>query len=247
MNIGTILQLHNGVANMVVIFNGLLGIWGVLQFLRKEAIITPSYWGGLALSPIWPADRPHLPIAEIEEWFASYVYLPKVRDRVVLEMAIRDAVSQFDPKFGFAEGYNAATSQYTGLVWAKAPPDFLPQGALLVSEEAVRAQPSSAAPAPGTVPAAPDIPGTSPGSTTASKPTRFFGAVEIDPTRPVKSFDAILSAIVTELQRTPGTKVKLVLEIEAQADAGFDDADVGVVRDNARQLKFKTESTGFGS
>jgi heme A synthase len=52
MNIGTILQLHNGVANMVVIFNGLLGIWGVLQFLRKEATITPSYWGGLALSPI---------------------------------------------------------------------------------------------------------------------------------------------------------------------------------------------------
>ena len=26
---------------------------------------------------------------------------------------------------------------------------------------------------------------------------------------------------------------------------GFDDADVGVVRDNARQLKFRPESTGF--
>jgi hypothetical protein len=28
-------------------------------------------------------------------------------------------------------------------------------------------------------------------------------------------------------------------------DAGFDEADIGVVRDNARQLKFKPDSTGF--
>ena len=32
---------------------------------------------------------------------------------------------------------------------------------------------------------------------------------------------------------------------EAEAPDGFSDADVGVVRDNARQLKFKAESTGF--
>ena len=34
---------------------------------------------------------------------------------------------------------------------------------------------------------------------------------------PVKAFDAILSAVVTELQRNPSTKVKLTLEIEAQS------------------------------
>ena len=214
----------------------------ILERLGRE-----SLW--LALSPIWPTDRPHLPIAEIEEWFASYVYLPKVRDRVVLEMAIRDAVSQLDPKFGFAEGFEAATSQYTGLVWAKAPPDFLSQGALLISEAAVRAQPSSssASPAAGTAPAptAPGVSGTSSGGATVSKPTRFFGAVEIDPSRPVKSFEQILTAVVTELQRTPGAKVRMLLEVEAEAETGFDDADVGVVRDNARQLRFKSESTGF--
>jgi hypothetical protein len=27
--------------------------------------------------------------------------------------------------------------------------------------------------------------------------------------------------------------------------SGFSDADIGIVRDNARQLKFKAESTGF--
>jgi hypothetical protein len=63
--------------------------------------------------------------------------------------------------------------------------------------------------------------------------------------RPVKSFDAILNAVVMELQRVPGAKVKLTLEVEAEAPGGFPDADVGVVRDNARQLKFKAEATGF--
>jgi hypothetical protein len=34
------------------------------------------------------------------------------------------------------------------------------------------------------------------------QPRRFFGSVEIDLDRPVKSFDAILNAVVMELQRT---------------------------------------------
>ena len=63
--------------------------------------------------------------------------------------------------------------------------------------------------------------------------------------RPVKSFDAILNAVVMELQRTQGAKVKLTLEIQAEANEGFADSEVSVIRDNARQLKFKPESTGF--
>jgi hypothetical protein len=74
---------------------------------------------------------------------------------------------------------------------------------------------------------------------------RFYDSVEIDTVRPVKAFEAIVSAVVLELQRTKGVKVKLMLEIEADAEDGFSDADIGVVRDNARQLKFKPESTGF--
>lgn len=63
--------------------------------------------------------------------------------------------------------------------------------------------------------------------------------------RPVKAFDAILNAVVMELQRTPDAKVKLTLEVEAQSAEGFSESDVGVVRDNARQLKFKSQSTNF--
>jgi hypothetical protein len=65
--------------------------------------------------------------------------------------------------------------------------------------------------------------------------------------RPVKAFDAILNAVVMELQRSPGAKVKLTLEIEAEAPSGFKEDDVGVVRDNTKQLKFSPGSTGFSN
>ena len=73
------------------------------------------------LAELWPADRPHLPVAESAEWFATYVYLPKLRDRVVLETAIRDALAKLDPIFAYAEGFDEASGKYAGLLWQKAP------------------------------------------------------------------------------------------------------------------------------
>jgi hypothetical protein len=39
--------------------------------------------------------------------------------------------------------------------------------------------------------------------------------------------------------------VKLALEVAAEATSGFLESEIGIVRDNARQLKFKPEATGF--
>ena len=86
----------------------------------------------LKIQPLWPEDRPHLAIGEITDWFASYVYLPKLRDRVVLQGSIRDAVAKLDPQFGYADGFNEATGKYDKLIWAKAPPIQMPTNALLV-------------------------------------------------------------------------------------------------------------------
>jgi hypothetical protein len=219
--------------------------------IALEKLGTERLWH--ALKPIWPDDRPHLSVAEITDWFAAYVYLPKLRDRVVLESSIREAVSKFDAQFGYADGFDDATGRYRKLIWAKIPPELMSPTAVLVREADAKKQlsaegtptatpglgsPTASGPQPGSpVPAA--------GPTSSGKPRRFYGAVEIDMVRPVKSFDAILNAVVMELQRTQGTKVKLTLEIQAEANEGFADSDVSVVRDNARQLKFKPESTGF--
>jgi hypothetical protein len=222
--------------------------------IALEKLGTERLW--LALKPIWPDDRSHLAISEVAEWFASYVYLPKLRDSVVFQAAIWDTVAKLDPTFAYADGFDEATGRYRNLIWAKTPPDIMPPTAVLVrAAEAldqlkrdatvagVPAGQGGGTPTTGDPATPPD--GGSGGGTEPSKPRRFYGSVEIDMVRPVKSFDAILNAVVMELQRTQGAKVKLTLEIAAEAPSGFADGEVGIVRDNARQLKFKAESTGF--
>jgi uncharacterized protein len=159
---------------------------------------------------------------------------------------------KLDPKFAYAEGFDEASGNYAGLLWQKAPLGPMPQTALLARPEVAMAQlrPVVPMPPPELGPTsledgADPVPPITAGPTPSRQPRRFFGSVEIDMVRPVKAFDAILSAVVMELQRTKGAKVTLTLEIEANAEEGFPDADIGVVRDNARHLKFKTDSTGF--
>ena len=221
--------------------------------IALEKLGTERLW--LALKPIWPDDRPHLAISDVADWFSSYVYLPKLRDGVVLQAAIRDAVGKLDPTFGYADGFDEGTRRYRNLIWAKSPPDIMPPTAVLVrAAEAVEQlkQHAGAAeaptgagggPSPTEGPTTPTDGGAAPAE--GGNPRRFFGSVEIDMVRPVKSFDAILNAVVMELQRTQGAKVKLTLEIQAEAPSGFPEGEVSVVRDNAKQLKFKAESTGF--
>ena len=223
--------------------------------IAKEKLGPDALW--LHLKPLWPEGRPHLGITEIADWFASYVYLPKLRDRVVLEGAVREALGKLDPVFGYAERFDEGTGTYTGLAWAKTAPEIFPSTALLIRSDVAVALSRPPAPSPtddgGVVgaPASTNSGLTQPGppggklEPTNQKPRRFYGSVELDLDRPVKAFDAVLNAVIMELQRTPGAKLKITVEIEAEAANGFDDADVGVVRDNAKQLKFRSESTGF--
>ena len=92
------------------------------------------------LTELWPADRPHLPVAEIADWFATFVYLQKLRDRVVLETAIRGALAKLDAKFAYAEGFDEPSGNYAWLLWQKAPIGPMPPTALLVRPEVAMAQ-----------------------------------------------------------------------------------------------------------
>jgi hypothetical protein len=217
--------------------------------IAREKLGPDALW--LHLKPLWPEDKAHLAISEVADWFGAYVYLPKLRDRVVLETAIRDAVAKLDPAFGYADGYDEATASYTGLVVAKAAPVMLAPSAVIVRADIAfehtkkTGTSTGASPGGGSDGGVDSSPGAGGEPTGPQQPRRFYGSVEIDMVRPVKSFDAILNAVVMELQRNPGAKVKITLEIEAETPSGFSEADIGVVRDNTRQLKFKAESTGF--
>jgi hypothetical protein len=164
---------------------------------------------------------------------------------------------KLDPPFAYAEGFDGTTGSYLGLRRASVTLDQIAATGLLVRPEVVSAQ-SAASPEPsartdvadGTASTAGGEQGKLdgggvPSASGISRPRRFYGSVEIDMVRPIKSLEAVLNAVALELQRTPGAKVTLTLEIEAHAPGGFPESEVGVVRDNARQLRFNAESTGF--
>jgi len=224
--------------------------------IAKEKLGPEAFW--LQLKPLWAEDRPHLSVAEIADWFAGYAYLPKLRDRVVLETPIREALAKLDPPFAYAEAFDTASGNYVGLRRANAVLDQISVMGVLVRLEVAAVQLAAASTGTGggagggatgsgnetDSGAGEAIVGVLPASG-PSRPRRFYGSVEIDMVRPIKSFEAILTAVAFELQRTPGARVTMTLEIEAQAADGFAEEDVGVVRDNAKQLKFKPGSTGF--
>ena len=123
--------------------------------VKGDGIIKETLGGetlSARLKELWPEDKPHLAVAEIALWFASYVYLPKLRDRVVLETAIRDALAKLDPAFAYADAFDEATGKYVGLLWQKAPSELMPATAVLVRPAIAVAQlrpATAAAPPPG--------------------------------------------------------------------------------------------------
>jgi hypothetical protein len=172
----------------------------------------------------------------------------------VLEGAIAEGVSTSDPLFGYADRYDEAAGRYDGLAFGKLAPTAFAATAVIVRKEiaAEASRPSGDNGAVITRPMGPSGPGDPsrgggeiPIPPADRKPRRFFGTVEIDTVRPIKSFETIVNAVVAELQRAPGAKVTLTLDIQATHDEGFEENDVGVIRDNTRQLKFRADSTGF--
>ena len=115
----------------------------------KERLGAETLW--LKLKDLWPAESPHLAINEIAEWFSAHAYLPKLRDRVVLETSVRDALGKFDAAFGYAERFDMAKGFYEGLIYAKAAPEIFSTGGLLVRADVAKSQAPSVTAGPNVV------------------------------------------------------------------------------------------------
>jgi hypothetical protein len=90
-------------------------------------------------------------------------------------------------------------------------------------------QPSISAPLPG------GAPGT-------ARPRRFYAKVTLDPNRPTPMVSNIAQSILSELDRARGTKMTVMLDIDAETPDGFPEDVESVVRDNAASLRI----TDFG-
>ena len=221
--------------------------------LQQQELLMPAMGGvrlrmALESAGLW-ADRNHVTLEELAEWFPRYLYLPRVRDRDTLIEAIRDGAMTLTPEdtFAIAEAYDEAADCYLGLSPAGRAPSVIDNRTCIVKTEVARAQleaetgPESedaAAESPDT----PEYPAKGQPDTGAvaaqPRPTSFVGSVTLDGGRVGKSAGQIADEVISHLAALPEARVTVAMEIHVQMPKGADERVVRTVSENASTLKF---------
>jgi predicted AAA+ superfamily ATPase len=206
--------------------------------------------------PLWRSD--HVPVKQLVDDFARYLYLPRLRDSTVLLRAIADGVSLLtwsQDSFGFADSFDDAAARYKGLRGGTVVmmADAHSPGLVVKPDVASRQMDAErVAPAPvgsptstpqlGTEPT-PALPAaTSPQAVTA-KPKRFHGTATLDATRVGRDASRIADEVIAHLAGLVGANVTVTINVQAELPDGAPDHVVRTVTENSRTLKFT--SHGF--
>lgn len=219
------------------------------KLINEGLLITK--WAGVNLRreldriPLWRGDD--VPVKQLAEDFATYIYLPRLRNTDVLFEAIADGVASMvweKDTFAYAAYYNEDARRYAGLVTGRRPAgvDF---GGMVIKSDIARAQASAdvslasssmpSAPA-GTVPSAGSALTAS--QAEASLPKRFWADVGVaDALRFGRDAGQIAEAVVAHLQSLDRAKVSISIQIEAKVPEGIPENVQRTVSENCRTLK----------
>ena len=197
----------------------------------------------------------HLTVGALWRLYAEYPYMPRLRDRAVLDTGLTGPQLLWEQEgFALADGYEETTGKYRGLVL---PTDDMRvaiiDATLIVRPEHAKAQRAAELPAeearpepdPGaaTGAGAEPHPGTAPDHAEGPQPpsrTRFFGSKRLQADRYASDFKKLAEEILGPLEATPGVTLNVTIEIEATTPTGFDDAKTRTVAENAATLKFES-------
>jgi len=207
--------------------------------------------------PLWRGN--HVVIKQLVEDFARYIYLPRLKNSLVLLNAIRDGLSLLtwvQDAFGFADSFDESADRYRGLRGGKlvSLPDADTPGLLVKPEvahkqlEAERAQAPADVPPTGTTEGRGGIGAPEPGTITpeqpvptSTQPKRFHGTVTLDTTRVGRDASRIADEVIAHLSGLVGAKVTVTIEVEAEIPSGAPDHVVRVVTENSRTLNFTSQ------
>lgn len=209
--------------------------------------------------PLWDgSEKSHVSIADLVDYFAKYLYLPRLKVPGLLLNAVQDGLKLLtwnQDSFAYADSYDEGAKRYRGLVCGRLHSlgADIPDG-LVVRSDVALSQLKSESASPG-----PEVPGdpapTSGGSDPAGgqglfggqpesgpkKPTRFHGSVPLDPARVGRDAGRIADEVISHLAGIVGAEVKVTLEIEATVQGGVAEDVVRIVTQNSRDLKFETQ------
>lgn len=216
--------------------------------------------------PLWRGND--VPVKQLVEDFATYLYLPRLRDPDVLIAAIREGLPLFtwqEETFAYAQSKDA-DGRYLGLVAGAAAAVQVESGSLVVQPDVAAEQQRKDAEAArkkagetqtgrgdSKQPAWQDQPvaGDTPTGMDTGKPTppvapvyrRFHGAVQLDSLRVGRDAGRIADEVIQQLTKLVGADVQVTLEIQARLQEGASEKTIRDVTENCRTLRF--DSFGF--
>ncbi|MXZ30355.1 MAG: ATP-binding protein [Acidimicrobiia bacterium] len=233
----------------------------VSRKLIADESLVPGYSGprlrlDIDRVPLWRGSE--VSVAQLWGDFTQYLYLPRLRDRSVLDEAVRDGVASLTWRadgFAYAEargavGAGGESGRYVGLRAGEALLAPAPSGLVVhpdVAAGQLAAERAESLDRPDEPGGAADGDFDSPGDDEPDPapgrpplPTRYWGRVTLDSLHWTRAAADIADAIVNQLARTDGARVEITIEVEGTAPEGFDEATQRTVRENAATLKFTT-------
>ena len=235
--------------------------WGqeVNKVLEDNELLI-SAWAPIHLSRMmkeWFWTNGAVDYSALTAWqqTCQMLYLPRLKDSDVFRNAIAQGVTSED---FFASAQGKEDNKYLGFVFGKQTSIILDQSLLLIEPTAAKAYAESIKPLELTPPKQPSSGGNNPhvaeqpagwqpGSKTtvtppaqpqAKKAKRFFGSIDLDPIRAGMQFTDVMNEVIENFTIKTGVNVRISIEIEADAPAGFEDNTVRAVKENSRVLGF---------
>ena len=227
--------------------------------LKSEELLVTSLAGTrlrmeLDRVPLWRNDD--VPVRQLEEDFAKYLYLPRVADPAVIRGAVSNGLALLTweaDAFAYADSRDDGAGRYRGLRGGTSIHLAEHDPGLVVRPEVARRQIDEdsarpVAPLPGDPPiprqpgAAPNQPQPSPSTPATPKARRYFGTVTLDPNRVARDAGRIAEEVIAHLGALPGANVVVTLEIAAHVPAGVPDQVVRIVTENSRTLRFDAQA-----
>lgn len=204
-------------------------------------------------------DGQHVTVKQLCEYFASYPYLPRLKDQSLLLSAIQNAFQgKFAPDvFAYAAGFDEAKGTYAGLIIADGT-QFTPslsgllvKGAVAVEQTALERQKvletAVASTGTGGQVTAATYQGQSEKTPVVAEgkrvTRRFYASAKLDENRVGRDAGKIAVEVIEQLAEVTKADITVTLEINAEFPNGVDDEIVRVVTENCKSLKLK--SYGF--
>jgi hypothetical protein len=201
-------------------------------------------------------DKDHVSVGQLAEYFARYLYLPRITGRRTLVRAIEDGLSFLTIRdtFGLAESYQEDQERYLGLRLGKTLNPVIEDKTLVIKPEVAERQ-ADLEPArrlgetekyPLNADASQDVSeprtlydeGPSPPPVPKHRPTFFHGSVKLHAHRIGIEAGSVAEEVVQHLSTLPGAEVEVSLELQVRIPEGVEEDVIRTVTENCNTLKF---------